>query len=226
MRKIDKSPHIPVTLQNAPVPTCPNDVKPSVYKANDVRSLLCKDQYYKCAYCECDLRKAFNDVEHYRPKSKYYWLGYDWNNLLYSCNECNRTLKNDAFPLVNEANRVTSPGDMSGEEPLIINPAIDEPTDHIRFNRHMMTGITAKGQKTIEVFKLNERKELIHRREQTFEKYKIDKEALDNIQEMLESPSLSDHIRDKLNKSKDLMLRAIQEHKSPDNPYSGILVNQ
>ena len=126
MRKIDKSPNIPVTLQNAPLPNNANEVIDTIYKADDVRDQLCADQHYKCAYCECDLTKSYNDVEHYRPKSKYHWLGYDWDNLLYSCDLCNRTYKNDSFPLVNEANRVTTPGDLSVEEHLIINPANED----------------------------------------------------------------------------------------------------
>ena len=151
MRKITKSNVIPLTLRNGPVPTGPDEVKESIYKADDVRDQLLEDQHYKCAYCESRITREYNDVEHYRPKSVYYWLGHDWNNLLYSCDLCNRTYKKTNFPLKNEANRVTVPGSTDVEEPLVINPAFEEPTEHIRFNRYMLVGITDEGKNTIAV---------------------------------------------------------------------------
>jgi uncharacterized protein (TIGR02646 family) len=180
MRKIDKSSNTPQTLQDAPVPTKLSDVKASIYKAEDVRTQLCKDQHYKCAYCECSLTKAYNDVEHYRPKSIYYWLGHDWNNLLYSCPICNRLYKRINFPLKDESMRVMAPGDLSGEEPLIINPTNEDPAIHIKFNRYQMEGITEEGKKTIEVFHLNQRNELVHARKQLYELYKNQMDVLDN----------------------------------------------
>ena len=181
MRKIDKSSNIPHTLQSAPVPTRADEVKSNIYGADDVRTQLCADQYDKCAYCECSTTKPFNDVEHYRPKSKYYWLGHDWNNLLYSCDLCNRSFKKTYFPLVSEANRVTTPGDLSAEDPLIINPANEDPAHHIRYNRHLMVHQTPKGKKTIEVFCLNDRAkraELINNREQLYELYRKDRKSV------------------------------------------------
>jgi hypothetical protein len=38
-------------------------------------------------------------VEHYRPKSKYWWLGYCYDNYLYSCQICNQIYKGDNFPV-------------------------------------------------------------------------------------------------------------------------------
>jgi hypothetical protein len=54
----------------------------------------------KCAYCEAptDL-VAHGDVEHYRPKSVYWWLAYCYDNYLYSCQICNQSYKGDNFPV-------------------------------------------------------------------------------------------------------------------------------
>ncbi len=52
----------------------------------------------KCAYCEKDCDSTH--IEHYRPKSIYYWLAYSWDNLLLSCHECN-TKKSDKFEINN-----------------------------------------------------------------------------------------------------------------------------
>ena len=53
---------------------------------------------YKCAYCEGNFQhsEAALEIDHYRPKSKvtgtdhvgYYWLAYEWSNLLPACKTC------------------------------------------------------------------------------------------------------------------------------------------
>jgi hypothetical protein len=54
----------------------------------------------KCAYCEGKAAHvAFNDVEHFRPKSDYWWLAYCWDNYTYSCQLCNQQFKGANFPL-------------------------------------------------------------------------------------------------------------------------------
>lgn len=226
MRKIDKSADVPQTLQNAPTPKNAREVDKKFYRADDVRKQLLEDQHNKCAYCESRIPEEYNDVEHYRPKTKYYWLGHDWNNLLYSCSLCNRSYKNDNFPLVNETNRVTAPGNIANEEPLIVNPVMEEPTMHIRFNRHIMVGITAKGKKTIEIFHLNKRKVLVHDREVLFESYKRKKADVENMQKLLESPILTNDLRTSINEIITSQLESINQDKSLDTPYSGMLVNQ
>ena len=68
--------------------------------SNDtVKSFLHKSQHRKCCYCERKRdQKIDSDVEHFRPKSEvkensghpgYWWLAYEWNNLLISCKTCN-----------------------------------------------------------------------------------------------------------------------------------------
>lgn len=45
----------------------------------------------KCAFCECEIPSHSNgDVEHYRPKSIYWWLAYAIDNFLLSCSICNQ----------------------------------------------------------------------------------------------------------------------------------------
>src|SRR5262245_40916138 len=65
----------------------------------------------KCAYCESSLLTAPGDLENFRPKATvsdeegksvsegYWWLAYDWNNLLLSCGTCNRLHKRNRFPI-------------------------------------------------------------------------------------------------------------------------------
>lgn len=108
---------------------------------------LWKAQHYKCCYCEFKIPCSFNDVEHYRPKTRanklpgcssthgYWWLAFTWNNLLFACPRCNRSEKNDRFPLhigaVSLAAQALPPG---LEIPLLIDPGSNtNPINHIVF---------------------------------------------------------------------------------------------
>lgn len=226
MRKINKSVVVPKTLQNAPVPKNADEVDEKFYRADDVRKQLLDDQHNKCAYCESRIPKEYNDVEHYRPKSKYYWLGHDWNNLLYSCPLCNRSYKNDDFPLDNEANRVSKPGNIAIEVPLIINPAIEDPLVHIRYNRYMIVDITVQGKETIKRFHLNDRADLVNDRKELFELYIDQKKTLEDAQKIIESPNLPNEFKIVFGEIITRSSKAIQTYKSESRPYSGMLVNQ
>ena len=131
-----------------------------VYGADTVRSALCELFHDKCGYCEYPLARTDVNVEHYRPKSRvseapdhpgYYWFVYDWRNLLPSCTFCNQKRRDlaawpattkapaagkaDSFPLVDENRRAYYPSDdFSREEPLLVNPTVDEPSLHITFD--------------------------------------------------------------------------------------------
>lgn len=108
---------------------------------------LWRAQHRKCCYCEMIIKKKFHDVEHYRPKASancapgctraygYWWLAWTWENLLFACPCCNRSEKNDLFPL--EAGSIplndhqAPPGQ---EKPLLLNPADSiNPVEHIEF---------------------------------------------------------------------------------------------
>jgi len=96
----------------------------TAYADKTVRELLNKMFHGKCAYCESRIIAIYNgDIEHFRPKGRYYWLAADWENLLFACPFCNQThthviAKNgsiqevvqgklDQFPLLTEAVRLT-----------------------------------------------------------------------------------------------------------------------
>ena len=133
----------------------------------------------KCAYCEAlFILDQTGDVEHFRPKAKvtdinnlevpghpgYFWLAYDWHNLLPSCNKCNRPSKDRDGKILGKWNRfpvrdtyATTPEAIAGEAPLLLNPASDDPSAHIKFDPD--TGVvfsdTPEGKTCIEVLGLN-----------------------------------------------------------------------
>ncbi len=64
------------------------------------KAQLKKESSGKCAYCEANTEVvAHGDVEHYRPKSTYWWLAYTYDNYLYACQICNQTYKSNNFPI-------------------------------------------------------------------------------------------------------------------------------
>ena len=80
-------------------------LKESADKWNSGIWKMAKDQlltetFDKCAYCETPTAVvSYGDVEHFRPKSKYWWLAYCYDNYLVSCSICNQQYKKDFFPL-------------------------------------------------------------------------------------------------------------------------------
>ncbi len=64
------------------------------------KAQLRRESFSKCAYCEADTAVvAHGDVEHFRPKSEYWWLAYCYDNYTFSCQICNQVHKGDKFPV-------------------------------------------------------------------------------------------------------------------------------
>jgi hypothetical protein len=147
----------------------------------------------KCAYCELLLAagQRKGDVEHYRPKGRvtrmdgevvkvvkvlrdgveidhpgYFWLAYDYLNLLPACSACNRragdaasgvnTGKSDIFPTLDN-HWAACPEDVPTEQPALLNPWLDDPTQHLFFDPDtgVAAGITQRGRITVRLLGLN-----------------------------------------------------------------------
>lgn len=53
----------------------------------------------KCGFCEAPAKAVTHcDVEHFRPKSIYWWLGLCYDNYLLACEICNQKHKRDQYP--------------------------------------------------------------------------------------------------------------------------------
>lgn len=156
------------------------DIRPHWSGARDALFIMHKG---KCCYCERKRDKAREpDVEHYRPKRGvtndathpgYWWLAYEWTNLLWSCKTCNEDKKRNHFPLENELLRVRDEqGDVTTEDPLLLNPALDDGEQFFLYDWEEAQGIlvkihvkdgNARGKATIDVLDLN-RIELLQER--------------------------------------------------------------
>jgi uncharacterized protein (TIGR02646 family) len=156
------------------------DFDSGLYAAESVKTALLRAQHGKCCFCESKVAHiSYGDVEHYRPKAGhrqnpddplgrpgYYWLAYDWTNLLFCCQVCNQRFKRNQFPLENPARRAaTHRHDPARERPLFLNPAIDDPADFLDFRAEYVSAVggNRRGEITLRELGLN-REELAERR--------------------------------------------------------------
>lgn len=86
----------------------------------------------KCYYCEIVQERSDGAVDHFRPKSKYPWSAFSYNNYRYACTFCNSVRtdvenertggKGDKFPLLDESKRATCCEDEVNESPVLLDP--------------------------------------------------------------------------------------------------------
>ena len=229
MIKLTKSTNTPPTLQSAAVEQekqklasivaggrnpCSKDFRADLYGATDVKTLLLADQHHKCSFCESTLlNQDGGEVEHFRPKTAvrqdttprntqkpaYYQLAYDWENLSAACHACNRR-KSTFFPLRDNHTRFN----LEAEEPLLINPYIEHPDQHLEFRQYKLYAKTdangnkdEKGALTIKLLGLNRKdlKELRRRRLSDFVR-SMDREGLsfDDKLQQKKQDCIDDHI--------------------------------
>lgn len=134
----------------------------------------------KCAYCEVSIEAgAPTHVEHYRPKSTYYWLAYRVDNYVPACAWCNGK-KGSKFPLADDGIQATKPGhDLDLEKPLLVNPSTQQPEKHLSFVTvtdenpgGRVDPLSPEGEVTIKMLGLN-RFDLFERRRQKQEKVRV-----------------------------------------------------
>jgi uncharacterized protein (TIGR02646 family) len=169
-------------------------IKDTIYKGSykdakgkaqsKVREKLNEFYFSKCAYCET-LCKA--EIEHYRPKkgvtednlhNGYYWLCYEWSNLVPSCRYCNTEGgKGNQFPI--KGTRVKLPpfdvqfkldkeqikaNALLSEQPYLLHPEIDNPINYLDFKIDShgqgveiqgIDGVNERGEQTIKICNLN-----------------------------------------------------------------------
>ena len=198
-----------------------------IYGDKSVKLVLLSAQHGKCCYCEAKFgATSYGDVEHYRPKGAvkqgpglsieypgYYWLAYDWDNLLVSCTVCNRN-KSSLFPLVDETARACSHhDDIEKEQPLFINPARDDPREHIYFRGEEPIPITELGRGTIKGLNLR-RDDLQECRRTCLGELKILQDLI-VVAENSSNPDMQDPIK----RAKEQLKTAI----SPETQFSSMM---
>ena len=159
----------------------------------------------KCAYCESYITDfQHGDMEHFRPKKGvtdengvpvmvtapdgtrlahpgYYWLAYNWRNLLPSCATCNQPGQNgigkhNRFPVTSPPGHAITEAQVAGEKPLLLNPIDpndDDPEEHLDVDLKSGALIYKNGSKraelTVKIFGLNLRDQLVQERKDAIE---------------------------------------------------------
>lgn len=156
-----------------------------IYGNKVIKEALKNAQNDKCCFCESTVSHiSYGDVEHFRPKAAYkqnendayqypgyFWLAYDWDNFMFSCQICNQRYKKNLFPLKNTSHRDVENQNIKYENPLLINPTKENPEDWIIFEKAFIKSKnnSKKGETTIKVLGLK-RNELWEKRNS---KYKM-----------------------------------------------------
>ncbi len=142
----------------------------ALYGDPTVKQALVAAQHGKCCFCEREIGGE-GDVEHFRPKASfcqgegqplerpgYYWLAYEWDNLLLACPICNQRFKRSLFPLFDPARRARNHhGDVTQEKPVFIHPAEEDPVCFIGFRQEVAYAKrgSRRAKETIKAFGLN-----------------------------------------------------------------------
>ena len=136
--------------------------------SDEVRAALWDACTGKCVYCETPLTQRTMLVDRFRPASgalsldgalspdHYWWLAYAWENLYPSCAEC-QSFKGARFPIRGERAPVGTTGEaLRDEEPLLLEPRLDEPEHHLVFAEDgSVASTTVEGSATIGILGLN-----------------------------------------------------------------------
>ena len=139
----------------------------TAYRSDQIKDALRKSQNNKCCFSEAKFEGDDAHVEHFRPKGRidewpngeslypgYYWLAYAWSNLFLCKSTINCSYKRNFFPLEVGSSRNRSHLDNNIERPLLIDPSLDEPREHIRFREDEPIALTERGRVCIELLQL------------------------------------------------------------------------
>lgn len=111
---------------------------------SDLKPIIWEKQGQRCAICEKILQDRGNShIEHYRPKTNYWWLAYEPQNYYVACSECNSYAKGTQFPFATGSLQVSyeTKDKIAEEIPLLINPLLESPYQYFKvvFGTHSKT---------------------------------------------------------------------------------------
>lgn len=182
-------------LKNAKRGRYPSKFRSDIYGASDVKESLRTAQHDKCCFCESKITHiSYGDIEHFRPKAGYcdlqgtmikpgyFWLAYDWSNLMLSCTLCNQRHKRNYFPLIGGQRCCNVDSKIELEVPAFVNPYAEEPSSCITFREEYVVGTDKelRGKITVETLGLN-RTELVEVRRTSLQRMRLLRQAYDSL---------------------------------------------
>ena len=127
----------------------------------------------KCWYSEARDKVSYWQVDHFRPKSIYPWLAFDWQNYRL-CGGIPNVAKLNNFPLSGTSVRATLQNkSINQEEPMLLDPTHWGDPDLLTFNgngepacaRPNEQGVRKRVQETVRLFQLDSERLCSSRRE-------------------------------------------------------------
>ena len=121
--------------------------------------------------------------------------------------------------------------DISKEEPLIINPSTESPSNYIVYNQHIMQPRiingkeSLKGKYTIELFKLNDRKVIVEERRALYESFNSTVKKRHIAEQLLLKTGLPEEVYDYAQQLIASCDSDIIRMQAPETPYSGMLLS-
>lgn len=102
-----------------------------------------------CCYCEGEYDVvSYGEIEHFKPKSIYPELMFEYDNMNLACQKCNNN-KKEKF------------------DDKLINPTFDDPEKHLRYETYLLIPLDERGKITIDMFDINS-EERVNRKEKLY----------------------------------------------------------
>lgn len=193
----------------------------------ELRDALSELFHNKCSFCESVMTWTIpENVNRYRPiyqtieldgtifPDHYWWLMFDWDNLIPLCTECVRAC-GTRFPILGPRASYGARGDeLLAEQPLLLDPCRDRPDEHLVYTPDgLVVSSTRPGQVTIEVFNLN-RSALVDARQKVYKRYEQVKNQLMILIEKGARPG---------NPQAEELLDTLRHAGDADEPYAGMM---
>ncbi len=191
------------------------------FKQRDTKRILKRIYYNKCVFCEQrviggDIQlDNKSTIEHYRPKSKYYWLAFSWDNLLWCCHRCNQNKGNKfeviknlgTFHKITFFKKIHKTAKIYNriEKPKMIHPELESIKDKLSFNDGIINSADIRVKYTIDTCILD-RDDLNEKRKTIMKSFK-------------------DKINERKFKKKpynDILENLISDFKNPDNEFRAL----
>jgi len=166
---------------------------------SEAKEALAEMAHFKCAYCESPIAaESTGEVEHFKPKSLFPLLVYDWNNYFLACGGCNRA-KLNRWP--------------AGGKEYARPDEGDPPSWFLFFEDGSVEAVVQgeAGDLTIRDLKLN--KAWLRR-----QRARVIRGALHRLQLCLTYPGITPEVRASL--ARDL----VASYQAPENPYSAAVI--
>ena len=122
---------------------------------------------------------VFDEAGQPKPHPGYWWLAYEWTNLLPSCGICNRASKHagslgkrNRFPV--RGRHAQCEAEIPNEEAILLHPGFDDPDLHFRIYLDgpfcgALVALDERGGVTLRVLGLNDRTQLVDGRKMAIE---------------------------------------------------------